>query len=859
MEYANNDFKKGRAFGTEGEWDAADYLFREMGNLSLNPILDEIQEITTGFESYPIIEPKKIDITDRLDVTSQSLTINESGSEYADLAESEFFILPRWNYSEFKDKNNHFLLTHDYSYDDLHIRTDKFHKYWDRPILKNIVKILAEIDNGNISDINDLMNFTKSLIENEFDFTFEDLDINNSSTWPSFFDGDFSLYSEPYLLFAEDPWNNYDPDLPNSLIFLLKLRPHGIFGFGWKLLKFQFQQWWHMGLTNETGNFIGNLFYDFSDNSETHNMPFLLMARPMIFINGEYGEYMMDPDKDLDDFTLDLTWSQEFEEDMLSYNVIGEIVGEDTSKTILVQCLYDSWWCEGTADSAIGMGIVMGIAKYLKELETDYGIKPKYNIQFVACAGEEVGLRGAFYHRANNTGNTGDIPYVIDLNQVAFDERDDIGRPGGDNLTYYVWVMDSNETDHLFLFPKTKALKNEVNAVAEESNYFDRTGGEDFFKVERDPGVPSDQVPYKDATSQDVEPKTILFLKDTGWTLHHRTGQEHAEGDVMEYYDSTDVAVTAEMILNVTKHYAYNSNCWIDGDVAYCAYDQDSDGKVDTIKATFEIETDIPDDPVTVRATFENNNIILNNKTMDKRFNYVIPTNGIEVTVQMTIPPTGDEDHYKLKIELLNVTERISDKLTIGQKYPNGESNITDYSPFYVYLYHRGNTEPNKPSLSGPETLKLREENYFTTSATDPNGDDVTFKFYWDYERILGEKEYNEDEIFNSGEECIKGHTYNWPTEKTIRVEAKDCFTNLFDWKKLSWSKNGEWSVLSDPLEYDSDDFENSLDITMSPYSQYSSDSLVAVKYICLFDSSTAAISRICQSPEVICLLFPEL
>jgi len=185
----------------------------------------------------------------------------------------------------------------------------------------------------------------------------------------------------------EDPWNNYDPDVSWGLKRILNNHPHGLVDFCWKLIKFQIQQRLYERLFCIDNNFVGNLFYDFSDNSETHNMPYVLMARPMIFINGEYGEYMMNPNKNLEDFTIDLAWDQEFEEDMESYNVIGEITGEDTSKTIILSCLYDSWWSEGTADSAIGMGIVMGIAKYLKELETEYGIIPKYNIQFVACAG----------------------------------------------------------------------------------------------------------------------------------------------------------------------------------------------------------------------------------------------------------------------------------------------------------------------------------------------------------------------------------------------------------------------------------------------------------------------------------------
>ena len=46
----------------------------------------------------------------------------------------------------------------------------------------------------------------------------------------------------------------------------------------------------------------------------------------------------------------------------------------------------------------------------------------------------------------------------------------------------------------------------------------------------------------------------IIKIKDNGWKLHHRDGLNHTEGDVMKYYDEKDVAVTSEMILNITKY-----------------------------------------------------------------------------------------------------------------------------------------------------------------------------------------------------------------------------------------------------------------------------------------------------------------
>ena len=103
---------------------------------------------------------------------------------------------------------------------------------------------------------------------------------------------------------------------------------------------------------------------------------------------------------------------------MVSYNVIGQVNGTDPTKTVIIGCLYDSWWNQGTADSAIGMAIVLGIAKYFK----DHNITPKYNIKFIGFAGEEAGLRGAYNHEAKHPHDEENVVAFLDLNQVGFDQ-----------------------------------------------------------------------------------------------------------------------------------------------------------------------------------------------------------------------------------------------------------------------------------------------------------------------------------------------------------------------------------------------------------------------------------------------------
>lgn len=112
---------------------------------------------------------------------------------------------------------------------------------------------------------------------------------------------------------------------------------------------------------------------------------------PTIDINKSIGKQIYENPSNYNiSFWINQTWN----ESVTSYNVIGQINGTDQTKTILVSSLYDSWWNQGSADAAIGVGIVLAIAKHMKKLEA-VNIKPKNNVKFVLFGGEEYGYIGA--------------------------------------------------------------------------------------------------------------------------------------------------------------------------------------------------------------------------------------------------------------------------------------------------------------------------------------------------------------------------------------------------------------------------------------------------------------------------------
>ena len=254
-----------------------------------------------------------------------------------------------------------------------------------------------------------------------------------------------SRMDEPYVYIMEDPWNN-----PNPIGLFPNLETLGdLIGFDTENWFFEFGVWtyiiWHCNYA-ENENFKdycrGFILYDF--NNHTHNMVNTkYFSLPLIFINGTNGR---DINASAENYTVDFWLNQSYNESVESDNVIGTIYGADTSKTIIVSSLYDCWWDQGTTDSAIGMSIVLGIAKYFKE----NNILPRYNLKFIAFGGEEYGFIGAESYEARHRDE--EIVNVIDLNQLGFEER-------------------SDQRLNFTIYANTEPLESTVSEIVERTHY----------------------------------------------------------------------------------------------------------------------------------------------------------------------------------------------------------------------------------------------------------------------------------------------------------------------------------------------------------------------------------------------------
>jgi len=270
-------------------------------------------------------------------------------------------------------------------------------------------------------------------------------------------------------------------------------------------------------------NCKGTIPYDFTP--DTHDTAVTTDGRrvPMIYVNGTIWNKIY---RDVDNYTIDFFLQERYNASVVSYNVIGTWNGTERDKTVLVDCFYDCVWCQGAGDSAIGMGIVMGLAKYF----TENNITPRYTIKFIGFGGEEPGALGAKYYEATHKNET--ILYVIDMNQVCSKQTD----PG---LALNV------------IFNKYSFMR-ELWTVVKRTQYAQRVGNTSITKRWWPLGAPSDDNIF--AMWRPGAVNTVCFLEDFPWLMHHRDGMNHTAGDVFSNLDWNKTRVVSELVLNVTEH-----------------------------------------------------------------------------------------------------------------------------------------------------------------------------------------------------------------------------------------------------------------------------------------------------------------
>lgn len=413
-------YDRGRSFGTDGEHLAASYIKNQMNDLGLDNVHNES---ITGTAQHP-------DLNKTLEIISMGIKIN--GTQTI----TDCYISPRWNTTfkslilpQFFTENTN-LLTHNFSYENLPVYRKPNFPYFDA-LFNDSVFWGYLLENLSLKKLDTLLSFAVFFmhqLEIKYDFIYENINVSDNDTLPSWYNGSLpESKCGPHLFIDEDP--NYNPDvqIPEKLIDEFEpLSTPRIFYHSLKLI-IEMCLW-----RFSEPDCIGLIRYDF--NNDTYNMVNgLLMRLPLLFINGSVGRPIYENATEENESNRKISfWINQRYNSMKSYNVIGQINGTNPNKTVLCDCLYDSWWNQGTADAAVGMGTVLAIAKYFK----NHSITPKYTLKFVAFGGEEYGYLGAQHY--NDTHTNENITMVIDLNQIGFSQT------GPHPQTMYIHTNDDS-------------------------------------------------------------------------------------------------------------------------------------------------------------------------------------------------------------------------------------------------------------------------------------------------------------------------------------------------------------------------------------------------------------------------------
>ncbi|KYK22868.1 hypothetical protein AYK21_03435 [Thermoplasmatales archaeon SG8-52-2] len=647
------DIPKGRAFGTAGERYAAENIIEEeMKEIGLwNVTMDNISNI------------KGVNLSQKLEITSLGLSINHSGT-ITDI--SEFFISPRWNYTELfqmdfskKEKDT---LSHNFSYEDqelLVVRKPKFpcFKYIINKIFEKLIDGLNDYKiaiNVTLNDYTSLLKFIMNKFEEEYNFTWD----NSTGIGPDhhtlpWYNATIASIDQPFVLICEDPTFNPEKIKPEIIEDLSKIHPLNLLSLFYERFQFYIQTLVLHNWSEKNNDYFKGLIL-FDHNNDTYNMANWKTAVPLIYINRTIGKDIYDdtsiPSYTSDEYTINFHINQSFNESVVSYNVIGQINGTNPDETLILSSYYDSFWNAGVVDGAIPMSTVLAIAKYMRELNETYGIEPKRNVKFIGFGGEEYGYIGAHYYVKKYEKKN--ITHVIDLNQLGFIQNDP-PYP----LDLYIGV------DKFLLCPLIKT-------IVDNSQYEKRLDDGTESKVRFMPyGIPANANPFATHPTQTIlnfplptfikKPFTIGFLKDTNWTRHHRDGLDHEEGDTMKYWYGEDVNLSGEMIWNVTKFFSINPDCDFNGTPSYFYWDSDDQNSdYDTINVSFNLTTIMPKEKVSVRLVLFPKTIspptwpILYRHRVCEEF--YVTTDGVSGYINTTLPDNFPKCEYVAWLYLCN-------------------------------------------------------------------------------------------------------------------------------------------------------------------------------------------------------------
>ncbi len=126
-------------------------------------------------------------------------------------------------------------------------------------------------------------------------------------------------------------------------------------------------------------------------------------AVPQVVVAAEHYNRLVRSIKKGTPVKLELNVQSRFhEDDLMGYNVIGEITGTDLKdELVMLGAHYDSWHSgTGATDNAAGSGVCMEVMRILQAT----GVKPRRTVRIALWTGEEQGLLGSRAYVSDHFG-----------------------------------------------------------------------------------------------------------------------------------------------------------------------------------------------------------------------------------------------------------------------------------------------------------------------------------------------------------------------------------------------------------------------------------------------------------------------
>ena len=415
-----------------------------------------------------------------------------------------------------------------------------------------------------------------------------------------------------------------------------------------------------------------NETYFMSPSRYDYRGPLAEYPKPGFSISGKDGRWLEEKLND-ENYTVTATFKSVWKyDDVESYNVIGKLEGRSPSKVDIICAHYDCWWNQGAIDEAAETALVLGIAKYMKKLEEEKGIKPEHTVKFIAFAGEEFGYRGSKDYIVKYIYNGNEkVRYVV--NPGNFGHIDSIYLPKGErDFTFCVdktWVGNiASRVAHSLEYENW--IKNLVDNESRAWGTRAKT------EMEAEDG--------KAFHAVGASEHTIIFGRGT-FKGYHRDGDNHNKGDVLYPNDpfcglvNDTFTIESDIVLLTALYLCYEDvikeNLSI-SDYSLEFFDRGNDGKNDSVRFHFDVTTAIPTG-AKIKATLYriihllNKTILIpvNNNCTD----YFLVKDGDTASGYVTVRTISERipGNFTIKIKLYDVNGTLVDEIQTESFYLN--------------------------------------------------------------------------------------------------------------------------------------------------------------------------------------------